>query len=65
VPREREGEFVTELFERYKRVSGNVEEEEEEEKEAILQMYLSGLSTRKIAGITEAFSKVKGSERTP
>jgi putative transposase len=26
VPRDREGEFVTEVFERYKRVTGNVEE---------------------------------------
>jgi putative transposase len=33
VPGDREGEFVTELFERYKRMSGDVEE-------AILEMYL-------------------------
>src|SRR5215210_5514014 len=52
VPRDREGEFVTEIFERYKRITGNVEE-------AVLEMYLSGVSTRKIAGITEALSKVK------
>jgi putative transposase len=52
VPRDREGEFVTEVFERYKRMTGNVEE-------AILEMYLSGISTRKIAGITEALSRVK------
>lgn len=52
VPRDREGEFVTEVFERYKRMTGNVEE-------AILEMYLSGVSTRKIAGITEALSRVK------
>jgi putative transposase len=52
VPRAREGEFVTEVFERYKRLTGNVEE-------AILEMYLSGVSTRKIAGITEALSRVK------
>ena len=52
VPRDREGEFVTEVFERYKRLTGNVEE-------AILEMYLSGISTRKIAGITEALSRVK------
>lgn len=52
VPRDREGEFVTEVFERYKRLTGNVEE-------AILEMYLSGISTRKIAGITDALSKVK------
>jgi putative transposase len=52
VPRDREGEFVTEVFERYKRMTGNVEE-------AILEMYLSGISTRKIAGITGALSRVK------
>ena len=52
VPRDREGEFVTELFERYKRMTGDVEE-------AILEMYLSGISVRKIAGVTDALSKVK------
>jgi putative transposase len=52
VPRDREGEFVTEVFERYKRMTGSVEE-------AILEMYLSGVSTRKIAGITEALSQVR------
>ncbi len=52
IPRDREGEFVTEIFERYKRMTGNVEE-------AVLEMYLSGISTRKIAGITDALSRVK------
>ena len=52
VPRDREGEFVTELFERYKRMTGDVEE-------AILEMYLSGISVRKIAGVTEALSRVR------
>jgi putative transposase len=52
VPRDREGEFVTEVFERYKRMTGNVEE-------AVLEMYLSGISVRKIAGVTEALSRVK------
>ena len=52
VPREREGEFVTEVFERYRRMTGSVEE-------AVLEMYLSGVSTRKIAGITDALSRVK------
>jgi putative transposase len=52
VPRDREGEFATEVFERYKRMSGNVEE-------AVLEMYLSGISVRKIAGVTEALSRVK------
>ena len=52
VPRDREGEFITELFERYKRMTGDVEE-------AILEMYLSGISVRKVAGITDALSKVR------
>ncbi len=52
VPRDREGEFVTEVFERYKRMTGDVEE-------AILEMYLSGISVRKIAGLTEALSRVR------
>jgi putative transposase len=52
VPRDREGEFVTEVFERYKRMTGDVEE-------AVLEMYLSGISVRKIAGVTEALSGVK------
>jgi len=51
VPRDREGEFVTEVFERYKRMTGDVEE-------AVLEMYLSGISVRKIAGVTEALSRV-------
>ncbi|MBA3473424.1 MAG: IS256 family transposase [Rubrobacter sp.] len=52
VPRDREREFVTEIFERYKRITGSVEE-------AVMEMYLSGVSTPKIAGITDALSKVK------
>ena len=52
VPRDREGEFVTEVFERYKRMTGDVEE-------ALLEMYLSGISVRKIAGVTDALSKVR------
>lgn len=52
VPRDREGEFVTEVFERYKRMTGDVEE-------AVLEMYLSGISVRKIARVTEALSHVK------
>ena len=46
VPREREVEFGYELLGRYKRMTGNVEE-------AVLEMYLSGISTRKIGEITE------------
>jgi transposase-like protein len=52
VPRDREGEFVTEVFERYKRMTGDVEE-------AVLEMYLSGISVCKIAGVTEALSQVR------
>jgi putative transposase len=52
VPRDREGEFVTEVFERYKRMTADVEE-------AVLEMYLSGISVRKIAGVTDALSKVR------
>ena len=52
VPRDREGEFVTEVFESYKRMTGDMEQ-------AILEMYLSGISTRKIAGVTDTLSKVK------
>jgi putative transposase len=52
VPRDREGEFATEVFERYKRMTGDVEE-------AILEMYLSEISVRKIAGVTDALSRVK------
>ncbi len=52
VPRDREGEFVTELFERYKRMTGDVEE-------AVLEMYLSGISVRKIAGVTDSLSRVR------
>ena len=36
---------MTEVFERYKRMTGEVEE-------AVLEMYLQGVSTRKIAAIT-------------
>jgi putative transposase len=52
VPRDREGEFVTELIERYKRMTGDVEE-------AVLEKYLSGISVKKIAGVTDALSKVR------
>ena len=52
ITRDREGEFVTEVFERYERMTGKVEE-------AILEMYLSGISTCKITSITEALSRVK------
>jgi putative transposase len=47
VPRDREGTFQTELFERYRRLTGSVEE-------AVLEMYLQGVSTRKVAAVTDA-----------
>lgn len=52
VPRDREGEFLTEVFERYKRMTGDVED-------AVLEMYLQGVSTRRIGSITSALSSVK------
>ena len=51
VPRDREGQFLTEVFERYQRMTGNVEE-------AVLEMYLPGVSTRKVAAITEDLSPI-------
>ena len=46
VPRDREGEFFTEVFERYQRMTGDVEE-------AVLEMYLQGVSTRRVGSITQ------------
>jgi len=51
VPRVRSGEFLTEVFDRYQRMTGNVEE-------AVLEMYLQGVSTRKVAEVTSALSGV-------
>lgn len=51
VPRARSGEFLTEVFDRYQRMTGNVEE-------AVLEMYLQGVSTRKVAEVTSALSGV-------
>jgi transposase-like protein len=52
VPRDREGTFLTEVFQRYKRMTGEVEE-------AVLEMYLQGVSTRKVETITQGLSGVK------
>jgi putative transposase len=52
VPRARQGEFLTEVFDRYQRMTGSVEE-------AVLEMYLQGVSTRKVAAITDALSGVR------
>ena len=47
VPKDRDGEFQTELFERYQR-------SEKAFVLALLQMYVGGVSTRKVTAITEA-----------
>jgi putative transposase len=47
VPKDRDSEFQTELFERYQR-------SEKAFVLALLQMYVEGVSTRKVAAITEA-----------
>ncbi len=47
VPKDREGQFQTELFERYQR-------SEKALVLSMLEMYIAGVSTRKISGITEA-----------
>ena len=52
VPRDRESTFLTEVFERYKRMTGEVED-------AVLEMYLQGVSTRKVEAIVGELSKVK------
>ena len=46
---------TTEVFERYKRMTGDVEE-------AVLEMYLQGVSTRRVGSITQALSRVKVSK---
>lgn len=52
VPRAREGPFLTEVFERYRRLTGSLEE-------AVLEMYLQGVSTRKVEAITGKLSGIK------
>lgn len=47
VPKLRQGKFETAIIERYKRRESSVEE-------ALIEMYLSGVSTRRIEDITEA-----------
>ena len=48
----RVGESATEVLERCKSMTSDAEE-------AVLQMYLSGISVRKIAGVTDALSRVR------
>lgn len=52
VPRDREGTFTTQVFEEYHRSTGEVED-------AILEMWLQGISQRKIAQITEKLGAVR------
>lgn len=47
VPKDRNGQFQTELFERYQR-------SEKAFVAALMQMYVEGVSTRKVTAITEA-----------
>ena len=46
VPRDREGRFSTELFERYQR-------SEQAPVSALAEMYIQGVSTREVTAITE------------
>jgi transposase-like protein len=52
VPRDRDGTFTTAVFEEYHRSTGEVED-------AILEMWLQGVSQRRIAPISEKFGSVK------
>jgi transposase-like protein len=52
VPRDREGTFTTQVFEEYHRATGEVED-------AILEMWLQGISQRKIAEVTQKLGAVK------
>lgn len=52
VPRARETPFLTEVFERYRRMTGSLEE-------SVLEMYLQGVSTRKVEQITGKLSGTK------
>lgn len=52
VPRAREVPFLTEVFERYRRMTGSLEE-------SVLEMYLQGVSTRKVEEITGKLSGTK------
>lgn len=52
VPRDRDGTFTTQVFEEYHRSTGEVED-------AILEMWLQGISQRKIGEVTSKFGSVK------
>ncbi|GLV48886.1 hypothetical protein TJA_19890 [Thermus sp. LT1-2-5] len=57
VTRNREGVFLTEVFKRHKIRTGEVEE-------AVLEICLQGVSTRKIAAITEGLSRIRVRKET-
>jgi transposase-like protein len=52
VPRDRDGTFATRVFEEYHRSTGEVED-------AVLEMWLQGISQRKIAEVTEKLGAVR------
>jgi putative transposase len=52
VPRDRDGTFTTEVFEEYHRSTGEVED-------AVLEMWLQGISQRKIAEVTQKLGAVR------
>jgi transposase-like protein len=57
VPRAREMKFLTEVFERYRRMTGSGDDTSPME-EAVLEMYLQGVSTRKVEAITGKLSGI-------
>jgi transposase-like protein len=52
VPRDRDGTFATRVFEEYHRSTGQVED-------AVLEMWLQGISQRKIAEVTQKLGAVR------
>jgi transposase-like protein len=52
VPRDRDGTFTTEVFEQYHRATGEVED-------AVLEMWLQGISQRKIEQVTDKLGAVR------
>ncbi len=52
VPRDQDGTFATEVFEEYHRSTGEVED-------AVLEMWLQGISQRKIAQVTEKLGAIR------
>jgi transposase-like protein len=52
VPRDRDGTFTTQVFQEYHRSTGEVED-------AVLEMWLQGISQRKIAQVTEKLGAVR------